>query len=188
MNSIVKLGLNLFGICAVSALLLGTTNKITEPIIEQRNIQANNESRQAVLPDATDFAEVDSSKYDNKDGIVSEVYEGKDGSDTVGYTIKVLPKGYGGEIEIIVGISLDGKVSGVNIGNMSETPGLGAKAKDPEFKDQFTGKAASEINLVKGSVSSEKEVSAISGATITSDAVTSGVNVAIELFNNSLSK
>ncbi len=188
MNNIIKLGLNLFGICAVAALLLGVTNSITSPIIAQRNIEANNQSRQMVLPDAQEFVEVDSSNYKNIDEMISEVYEGKDGADIVGYTVKVLPKGYGGEIELIVGISSDGKITGINIGNMSETPGLGAKAKESDFQSQFTDKPASDLTLVKGSASSEDEVSAISGATITSTAVTNGVNVAIELFNDSLSK
>lgn len=188
MNNIVKLGLNLFAICAVAALLLGVTNQVTAPVIAERNVQANNESRQIVLPDANEFTQVSDSEYENIDGIVSEVYEGKNGSETVGYTVKVLPKGYGGAIELIVGISKDGTVSGINIGNMSETPGLGAKASDSSFKDQFAGKPASELILIKGSSSGENEISAISGATITSSAVTDGVNVAIELFNSSLSK
>ena len=71
---------------------------------------------------------------------------------------------------------------------MYETPGLGAKASDSSFKDQFSGKSASELALIKGSSSGENEISAISGATITSTAVTDGVNVAIELFNSSLNK
>lgn len=188
MNSIVKLGLNLFAICAIAALLLGVTNQITAPVIEQRNIQANNESRQIVLPNASEFSKISDSEYENIDGIVSEVYKGKSGSDIVGYTVKVLPKGYGGDIELIVGISANGTVTGVNIGNMSETPGLGAKASETSFKDQFSGKPASELTVIKGSASGENEISAISGATITSSAVTNGVNVAVELFNNSLSK
>ena len=92
MNSIVKLGLNLFAICAVAALLLGVTNQVTAPVIAERNVQANNESRQIVLPDANEFTQVSDSEYENIDGIVSEVYEGKNGSETVGYTVKVLPK------------------------------------------------------------------------------------------------
>ena len=188
MKNILKLGLNLFSICAVSALLLGLTNKVTASVIENRNIQSNNESRQIVLSDANEFIQVSGSKYENIDGIVSEVYEGKNGSETVGYTIKVFPKGYGGDIELIVGISKDGTVSGINIGNMSETPGLGAKASDSNFKDQFSGKQTSELILTKGSSSKENEISAISGATITSSAVTYGVNVAIDLFNSYLSK
>ena len=188
MNSIVKLGLNLFIICAVAALLLGITNQVTEPVIANRNIQSNNESRQIVLPDANEFILVSDDEYKNIDGIISEVYEGKNGSETIGYTIKVIPKGYGGPIELIVGILNDGTISAINIGSMSETPGLGAKASDSNFKDQFKGKQTSELILIKGNTSEKNEVSAISGATITSSAVTDGVNVAIDLFNSYLSK
>lgn len=188
MNNIVKLGLNLFIICAVAALALGATNQITAPVIEQRNIQANNESRQTVLPNATEFKKVDEGNYENIGNLVEEVYQGEDGSDVVGYTMKVLPKGYGGKIELIVGISSDGKVTGINIGSMSETPGLGAKASDPQFSDQFKDKEAKELKLVKGSTSGEDEIQAISGATITSTAVTKGVNTAIQVYNSSFNK
>ncbi|MGL5328261.1 MAG: RnfABCDGE type electron transport complex subunit G [Peptostreptococcaceae bacterium] len=188
MNNIVKLGLNLFAICAVAALALGATNQITAPVIEERNIQANNESRQIVLPLANEFTEVSSSEYENIDNLVAEVYKGTNGSEEVGYTVKVLPKGYGGEMELIVGISKEGTVSGISIGNMMETPGLGAKAKEPAFTEQFNGKPATNLTVVKGGASGDNEISAISGATITSDAVTVGVNIAIELFNNSLNK
>ena len=130
MNSILKLGLNLFVICAVSAGLLAGTNEITSPLIAKRSEQASNEARQAVLSDAKEFKLLDSSKYKaTSDVEVVEVYEGLNGSDVAGYTIKVLPKGYGGEIELMVGIKKDGDnavISGVNIGEMSETPGLGA--------------------------------------------------------------
>ncbi|RDY24049.1 RnfABCDGE type electron transport complex subunit G [Romboutsia maritimum] len=188
MNNIIKLGLNLFIICAVAALALGATNQITAPVIEQRNIQANNESRQKVLPEATEFKKINEGDYENIDNLIEEVYEGADGSSVVGYTIKVLPKGYGGKIEIIVGISNDGKITGIKTGNMSETPGLGAKASEPQFSDQFKDKEAKKLNLVKGSTSGEDEIQAISGATITSAAVTKGVNTAIQVYNSSLNK
>lgn len=184
MKDIAKLGVILFAICAVAALALGATNQVTAPVIEQRNIQANNELRKDVLSEATDFKQVDVKQTD----MIVEVYEGTNGSETVGYTVKTSPKGYGGAIELIVGISKDGKISGINIGNMSETPGLGTKSKDAPFKDQFKGKPAKELKLVKGSASGEEEIQAISGATITSTAVTKGVNAALELFNSSLNK
>lgn len=190
MNNIAKLGATLFAICAVAALALGFTNKITAPIIEERNIQANNEARQIVLSDASEFKKMDNGVFSSttvKD-LIAEVYEGTNGSDVVGYTIKTLPKGYGGEIELIVGISTEGTITGINIGNMSETPGLGSKAAEPAFKDQFNNKATEELTLVKGSASTENEIQAISGATITSTAVTDGVNAAIEVYNSSLKK
>lgn len=188
MNNIAKLGATLFAICAVAALALGFTNKITAPIIEDRNIQANNEARQIVLPDASEFKKMDESTYKQASVKIGEVYEGFNGSELVGYTIKTLPKGYGGEMELIVGITKDGNVTGINIGSMSETPGLGSKAAEPTFKDQFNNKQAKELNLVKGKVSSDNDIQAISGATITSTAVTSGVNAAIEVYNSSLNK
>ena len=118
MNSILKLGLNLFVICAVAAGLLAGTNQITAPLIEKRNEQANNEARQTVLSDAKEFKLLNPSKYKAASDVeVVEVYEGVNGSDVSGYTIKVLPKGYGGEIELMVGIKKDGNnaiISGVN--------------------------------------------------------------------------
>ena len=185
MNSILKLGLNLFVICAVAAGLLAGTNQITAPLIEQRNEQANNEARQAVLADATEFKILDSKNYKSSSDVeVVEVYEGLNGSEVAGYTIKVLPKGYGGEIELMVGITKDGTIAGVNIGNMSETPGLGARSKEEAFYGQYAGKPATELSVVKSGTAGETEIQAISGATITSKAVTSGVNAAVEVYDS----
>lgn len=184
MKDILKLGITLFAICAVAALVLGVTNNITAPVIEQRNIQASNESRQIVLSDAEEFKELEGMNSD----IVVEVYEGLKGGEVIGYTIKTAPKGYGGTVEVMVGISTDGKVTGVDIGNHSETPGLGSKAAEPAFKDQYKDKSVSNnLEVIKGSASNENEISAISGATITSKGVTTGVNAAIEIFNEKLS-
>ncbi len=193
MNNIVKLGAILFAICAIAALALGLTNQVTAPIIEQKSIEANNEARQVVLPDASEFTQMDDSVFNNieglEEGLVAEVYEGKNNNETVGYTVKTLPKGYGGKIELIVGISTDGNITGIDIGSMSETPGLGSKAAEPTFKDQFSGKVTTnELNVVKGKASVDDEIQAISGATITSKAVTKGVNAAIEVYNSGLNK
>ena len=185
MNSILKLGLNLFVICAVAAGLLAGTNQMTAPLIAQRNEQANNEARKAVLSDAKEFKLLDSSKYKAASDVeVVEVYEGLNGSEVSGYTIKVLPKGYGGEIELMVGIKADGTISGVNIGNMSETPGLGARSKEEAFYGQYANKPATELTVVKGGNAGETEIQAISGATITSKAVTSGVNAAVDVYDS----
>lgn len=183
MKDMFKLGSILFVICALAALILGLTNNVTEPVIEERNIQANNESRKEVLQLAEEFIEV----KDVKGDLIEEVYQGKKGNKVVGYTIKTTPKGYGGKIEVMIGISNDGKISGVKVGNNSETPGLGSKSKDEPFKGQYTGKSTkTPLNVVKGSASSESDIVAISGATITSKAVTSGVNAAMDLFEKNL--
>ena len=184
-----KLGLNLLIISAVAALLLALTNSVTASTIAQRNEQANAEARKLVLESAQDFEEVKDVKTDNSKGVkVSEIYEAKDASgNTVGYTLKVLPSGYGGTIELMVGIdSAKGQVSGINVVINSETAGLGAKSTDPEFSDQYKGKPLEELSVLKNGTPGDTEIKAISGATITSTAVTNGVDAAIEVYNNSL--
>lgn len=184
-----KLGLNLLIISAVAALLLALTNSVTASTIAQRNEQANAEARKLVLESAQDFEEVKDVKTDNSKGVkVSEIYEAKEASgNTVGYTLKVLPSGYGGTIELMVGIdSAKGQVSGINVVSNSETAGLGAKSTDPEFSDQYKGKPLEELSVLKNGTPGDTEIKAISGATITSTAVTNGVDAAIEVYNNSL--
>ena len=184
-----KLGLNLLIISAVAALLLALTNSVTASTIAQRNEQANAEARKLVLESAQDFEEVKDVKTDNSKGVkVSEIYEAKDASgNTVGYTLKVLPSGYGGTIELMVGIdSAKGQVSGINVVSNSETAGLGAKSTDPEFSDQYKGKPLEELSVLKNGTPGDTEIKAISGATITSTAVTNVVDAAIEVYNNSL--
>ena len=84
MKDIVKLGVILFAICAIAALVLGVTDNITSPVIAERNIKASNEARKIVLPDAGEFKRLDDINSD----MVTEVYEGiKDGK-VLGYTIK----------------------------------------------------------------------------------------------------
>ena len=184
-----KLGLNLLIISAVAAVLLALTNSVTASTIAQRNEQANAEARKLVLESAQDFEQVKDVKTDNSKGVeVSEIYEAKDASgNTVGYTLKVLPSGYGGTIELMVGIdSAKGQVSGINVVSNSETAGLGAKATNPEFSDQYKGKPLEELSVLKNGTPGDTEIKAISGATITSTAVTNGVDAAIEVYNNSL--
>ena len=184
-----KLGLNLLIISAIAALLLAFTNDVTADTIAKRNEQANAEARKLVLESAQDFEEVKDVKTDNSKGVeVSEIYEAKDASgNTVGYTLKVLPSGYGGTIELMVGIdSAKGQVSGINVVSNSETAGLGAKATNPEFSDQYKGKPLEELSVLKNGTPGDTEIKAISGATITSTAVTNGVDAAIEVYNNSL--
>ena len=184
MKDILKLGVTLFAICAVAALVLGVTNNITAPVIEERNIQASNEARKIVLSETDEFKELDGMNSD----IVLEVYEGIKDGQVIGYTIKTSSKGYGGAIELMVGISKDGKITGVEIGNHSETPGLGSKATEPMFKNQYVDKDVSNsLLVVKGSANNDNEISAISGATITSNGVTSGVNAAMKIYNEKLS-
>ena len=96
------------------------------------------------------------------------------GSETMGYVIRQTVQGYGGPIEVLVGIRPDRTLNGIHVGgaDFNETENLGAKAREPDFTDQFAGKAAP---LALG-----REIDAISGATVTSQAVVDAVNAASE--------
>ncbi|KAJ52774.1 electron transport complex protein RnfG [Clostridium tetanomorphum] len=178
-----KLGMVLLLIAAVCGLILGGVNQVTAEPIAIQNKKTLDEANKAILPEASEFAE----KTDIKgEGIVLGVTEGKSGSDLKGYTIKVAPKGYAGAIEMMVGVSTEGKVTGIKILNHAETPGLGANATDPKFSGQYANKPAKELKVVKGAASGEDEIVAITGATITSKAVTLGVNEAIKFYDTKL--
>lgn len=182
-KDILKLGLILCLITAVASGLLSVVNMVTAPAIAAGIEKANNEARTTILPMAESFEKVEG---DLPEGIL-EVYKGLKGSDVVGYTIKTAPKGYGGPVEVITGITTEGIISGVSLGTMNETPGLGAKAKDEAFISQYNEKTADgDINVIKSGQPAEREIVAISGATITSKAVTQGVNDSIKYFNENL--
>lgn len=186
MKEILKLGVILTVICAVAAFALGFTNQMTSGAIADQAALSSTNMRKELLADANKFEEI---KEDFNAPLVREVYKGLKDGQVVGYTIKTAPSGYGGEVEVMVGISTEGNITAVSIGNHTETPGLGAIAKDDSFNDQYDGKSVSKnLEVIKNGTPQDNQIVAISGATITSDAVTTGVNAAIELYNNSLSK
>lgn len=184
-ESNLRLGLILLLITAVAGILLGGAYSLTKEPIAQQTIKKNNEAMQAVLSSADTF---ELKEIEIPEGsLVSEVNEGKKNDEVQGYAIKVINDGYGGKINIMVGISMDGKLQGLTILEHSETPGLGANATLPDFKDQFKDKSVDNpLQVVKTPAANDNEIEALTGATITSKAVTNAVNSAIDLFNNSL--
>ncbi len=188
-KEIIKLGAKLLIISLVSASLLAVTNELTKgPIQAQREATAK-AARQAVLSTAETFEQLTEEdiagvKAEYKD--VQEVFVGKAGDENVGLVIKSTPGGFGGAVEVITGISYDGKLTGVRIGSHNETPGLGAIVTTEGFYGQYEGMAADVIGVSK-TAKSDTEIKAISGATISSRAVTTGVNASIgayKMLNN----
>ncbi|KOR26533.1 RnfABCDGE type electron transport complex subunit G [Clostridium sp. L74] len=184
-NETLKLGLKLLIIAAVAGLILGGAYTITKEPIAKQVEKTNSEAMKEILPKADKFEKVDGKSND----AVLEVNEGKSGSNTAGYAMKVLTKGYGGEIEMMVGVSKEGKVEGIKILSHSETPGLGANAEQPKFSGQFKGKPTEkDLEVVKTAPGKDNEIEAMTGATITSKAVTKGVNDAVKFYKDELSK
>lgn len=189
MKEIIKLGVTLLLVCIVAAFALAMTNEVTKDVIAENVIKANTEARQEVFPDADAFeliatsdeeadytahANAESFLKDNRD--VAEVYKAMSGGEHVGFVIKAVLSGYGPGLEVISGFKLDGTLTGVRVNTPNETPGLGANAKTSEFYSQYDGLTVNEpVQVTKVEVSGN-EIQAISGATITSNAVTLGVN------------
>ncbi|MGH4118521.1 RnfABCDGE type electron transport complex subunit G [Clostridium sp.] len=185
MKENIKLGLILLLITGIAGFLLGGAYEITKGPIADKVLSDKQTAMKEILPAADKFETSDVDTKDNEE--ISEVNTGLKGTDIAGYAIKVVAKGYGGPIEIMVGLSNDGKVTGIKILAHTETPGLGANAPEPEFSDQFMEKPTEEnLEVIKISPSKENQIQAITGATITSKAVTLGVNNAINFYNSSL--
>jgi len=186
MKSIIKLGLILLLISTIAAIFLALTYNVTiDQIIFQRNA-INENARKEVLADAEEFKPLNEDELNTiiiTNPNIQEVYMGYKGDILVGYAIKSIGQGYGGPVEVITGIDFEGTIKGVRVGNHLETPGLGANAQNPSFYLQYNGKKTDAgINVVKNNPQ-ENEIQALSGATITSRAVTNGVNYATEAFN-----
>ena len=113
------------------------------------------------------------SDIENKLGYVVE-----ENGEIIGHVVVNTAKGYGGDISVMTGVDADGKVTGVNILSHAETAGLGAKAAEQSFRDRFVG-LVSGITVSKDKAG-ENSIDAITGATITSRAMTEAVNAAIE--------
>lgn len=175
-ESTVYLTLVLCVFCAVCALALSVVNRITAPKIAEIAIQKTKDAMAVVSPDADDFILVEN---DGSVPTIKEIYKTtKDGVDS-GYCILVTPNGYGGPLSIMVGVSLDQTVLGVDIISLKETPGLGTKADNPDWLAQFKDAVAS-VKVVKQAPAQSGEIAALSGATVTSLAVTSGVQDALD--------
>jgi len=173
-------------VCAIAAAGLGYTNAVTYEKIQEQLVIASDEARKTVLPGADAFEKLDDStfsalKSNDKYKFVTEIYTAKAGGSIIGYAVKVAPKGYAGAIDVVVGVTADGSVQGIKVGNNNETPGLGKNAATPKFQDQFGGKTwGNPINVIKSGTPKDNEIAALAGATITSRAIADGVNQALE--------
>lgn len=197
MNKIIKNTLILTAITVVSGLLLGIVYNVTKEPIAQAQENTKQEAYRAVLSDASSFESVD---FDSDSALsllsengytsdeISEVVEGTDDSgEVIGYVISVQSsEAYDGTLELSVGIATDGTVKGVEMLDISETAGLGMKADEAEFKDQFKDKNVDKFTYTKTGEEGDNMIDAISGATITTNAVTNAVDSALVYFQNEL--
>lgn len=199
-NKFLKNCLALFLITLVAGVSLAFVNEITKEPIAQAQDKARLEAYEVVYPNAkfetldnTEEILENSSASLKKENLsqctVDDVLKATDESgNTIGYVFSATsPSGYGGDVKVAVGVSnKDNSITGFTVLSHSETAGLGAKATEDEFKSQFIGKSANGISYTKTGASSDSEIDALSGATITSNAVCEAVNSALAVYNNQL--
>lgn len=167
-NKIFKPIVVLCAICIVITGALAATNSVTAPIIEQATIAAQNAARIELLPDADNFTSVPVEVAN-----VSDVSVADNG---VGVVVTSSGKGYGGAITVMTAFNPDGTIKQIKITAQTETQGLGSKiVSEPSFQESFAGLPAAPFTV--------DDIDAISGATISSKAVTAAVNSAVEAFN-----
>ena len=174
MSQMVKFGLTLGVICLAATLVLAVTYEVTKPRIDAAMKAEEEAALKTIIPEADFF----------KSGMAGDIeyFEALKGSALIGYCIKVTGSGYGGYMRIIVGIDTLGAIKGVRILENQETPGLGSKINEvrpgenePYFLKQFKGKNAAAVAV-------NKDIDAITGATISSKAVTDAINRTVTEF------
>nr|WP_295281591.1 RnfABCDGE type electron transport complex subunit G [uncultured Blautia sp.] len=193
-NKIVKDTLALTVITLVSGLLLGLVNDITAGPIASQQAKEKEEAYKAVFADAASFETVTSGEdtdlesYLDENGYkaqnIDEVMLAKDDQgNELGYAFTVTTaEGYGGDIQFAMGVQDDGTLNGISILSISETAGLGMRATTDDFKNQFKDKNVEKFTYTKTGATSDDEIDALSGATITTNAMTNGVNVGLAAF------
>ena len=193
-NRIIKDTIAITVITLVAGLALGVVQDITADPIAKQEAQAKQDAYKAVFADADSFETVDvdtdaMQSYLDENGYaaqsIDETMLAKDASgNELGYAFTVTTsEGYGGDIQITVGIMSDGTVNGISFLSISETAGLGMKATEPSFYNQYVNKKADKFVVSKDGGDGE-QIDALSGATITSRAVTGAVNAALGYYQN----
>ncbi len=194
-DTMVKDALILCTITLIAGLLLGVIYDMTKEPIAQRKILEKQNTYRSVYQTATEFEESeelaekvlacsnDWSTNGSEFGkvVVNEALYAKDENGTViGYIVSATSReGYGGDIQVAMGIRLDGYIEGVSILDMNETVGLGARAKEPAYLSQYMGKTVDRFLVTTTGKTAENEIDAMTSSTITSKAVTNAINAAL---------
>ena len=173
MKKIIKDAMVLFIITLVAGVLLGLVYMITKDPIAKQNEKTKIAAYNSVFSGLDRYEELDS---------LDEAQKAVDAEELDGVTVTDA-NGYGGDIKMTVGIDSTGTITGLEILDISETAGLGMKAKEASFREQFKGIKADKITYTKNGKSADNEIDAISSATITTKAVTGGVNGALAVYH-----
>ena len=182
MRDMIKPSVSLFIICLITAFCLAFVNNTTKDTIAQRTQKDAEEQRRQVLSIADSFKRLETQQGAEDSNMIREAYAAYSGDKFAGYVFSAYPSGYGGEIAVTVGVGSDGRITGVRIGANQETPGLGSKTAEDRFTGQYIDKSIdNSIRVVKVPPKAGDEIQAVSGATISSRAVTSAVQASADM-------
>jgi Na+-translocating ferredoxin:NAD+ oxidoreductase subunit G len=168
--SILQIALNLTAACFISGAVIATTYFFTAPIAVQKAAAMKAATMKALVKDADNFKAVDGK---------TDWFAASKSGKTIAYVVPAETKGFGGTIDLLVAVTTDGKVIRYEILSANETPGLGDNASKEPFKQEFVGKGSENLVVTKDP-SDTKDIQAMTGATITSKAVTKGVKEAVD--------
>ena len=179
-KAIVGTAVSLLLICAVAAGLVALVNSVTAPKIAEADENEKTASIREILEDAET---IDDLALEGAEGYIGKAADGA----TVGYVFVTEASGYNGRLKVMTGFTPDGKVKKISILTINDTPGLGMKAKNDDFKDQFEDTDGN-LTVVKNGDPEGNEIQAITSATITSKGVVKAVNDARALFEKATGK
>jgi len=174
-SDILKVTINLTVICALAGIILSATWAMTEPVKVAKEAAEREQALKALIPGTDNIKPVKDVVIAGKEGVI---YEASSDGNVVGYIVADTAKGYSSFIKMLVAVSPDYNVMGIDILGHGETPGLGDQVEAGWFKEQFKGKGMDNLVVVKGET--KTDIQAISGATISSRAVTKGVKDAVD--------
>ncbi len=186
-------------ITAVAGVALSGVYSMTEDTINEQKAEAARASFRVVCPEAETFKAVgayDAAIEGQAGGSwgtnfgrskINEAYMGVDAAgNTVGYVISATSSdGFDGTVTLALGLNAEGVMNGISFTELHETAGMGMRADEDAFKGQFAGKASFPLKLTKnGEASAENEIDAISGASVTSNAVINAVNAGLDFYES----
>ncbi|MCC8196481.1 MAG: RnfABCDGE type electron transport complex subunit G [Ruminococcus sp.] len=183
MKKIVIDTLKLLAITLVAGVLLSVVYQLTKDTIAEAEAKELTDSYSAVMSEASDFVEVEITEteaFGEDNTLNTALYAYDSEGNEIGTVLSVTShKGYGGDIDITIGIDTTGTITGIVVTSMSETSGLGANCQNEEWISQYIGKSG-EVVYTKTGATASNEIDAISGATKTTRAITNAVNAALD--------
>lgn len=195
MKSMMKDALILFAITLFAGLILGIVYEVTKEPIRVQEELAKIKACKEVFQSADSFRVQEDFKSDEagewltaqgiKDQTIDEVTQALNAEgNTIGYVYMITThEGYSGDIKFSMGVTMDGTLNGISILSIAETPGLGMKAEEV-LKPQFKDKTVEKFEYTKTGAMADNQIDAISGATITTNAFTNGVNAGLAYFKS----